>query len=222
MCLTVLRARLYVAVVSLPGSCRPPMGSCLCRSQQSLKLQCCSSKTAGTADAAFLLHKALQARRSSLPLFWPYDELFLDTCSSWKTAAVNNTTCVSLAKLSQIALDGLYVREGFASVNFAKAASSEEGRDSGSSHHLIQWDRASTEGSYRNSVHPEHELSVSFFTDQWTVDTCVSNVSNVDMCPLLLSKEQVAEDFMSFWTLITCVDKNLVFVRGHDGHAWLC
>lgn len=46
------------------------------------------------------------------------------------------------------------------------------------------------------------------------------DVSNVDMYPPSLSKEQVAEDFMSSQTLIKCVDKlKLVVVREHDGHA---
>lgn len=43
----------------------------------------------------------------------------------------------SLAKLTQIAVDGLYVGEGFASVDFAKAASPKKGHDSGSSHRLM-------------------------------------------------------------------------------------
>lgn len=54
---------------------------------------------------------------------------------------------------------------------------------------------------------PEHDFSVHFLTDQWTVDMCVSNGSNADMCSLFLNQEQVAEQFMSFWTLINCVDK---------------
>lgn len=87
------------------------------------------------------------------------------------------TTCVSLAKLSQIAVDDLCFGQGLASVDFAKAASAEESHDSGSSHCLIQWDRVSMEGSNRNSVHPVHELSISFFTDQWAVDTRVSRCS---------------------------------------------
>lgn len=37
---TFLHARAYMAVVFLPGSYRPPMGSCPCRSQHSPKLQC--------------------------------------------------------------------------------------------------------------------------------------------------------------------------------------
>lgn len=58
-------------------------------------------------------------------------------------------------------MDGLYVGEGFASAKCVKATHPEEGHASGSSHHLIQGDRVSTEGSNKSSVHPEqHQFSV--------------------------------------------------------------
>lgn len=69
---TFLHDRAYIVVVFLPGSYRPPMGSCSYRNQHSPKLECWQwqefRKTTGTADAAFSLHKAVQAEGASSTL----------------------------------------------------------------------------------------------------------------------------------------------------------